>query len=92
VFGFPDAPPTAAILIVESFGPGALVAVDDASDPGHMVGLWTRGEDHVVSDPTHVLRIDLASPRPLSALRIVRDTRRVEGFNEIDAVGLVAMP
>jgi len=40
------------------------------------------------SDKGRVFRVDLRTPRPISALRLVLDTNK-GGYSQIDAVGLV---
>jgi hypothetical protein len=36
-----------------------------------------------------VAEVTLPAPRSISAVRLVLDTRRVAGWNEVDAIGLV---
>jgi hypothetical protein len=52
------------------------------------VALWS-GEVPAKSGVSRILRLDLAERRPIAALRVVLDTRRVAGWNEIDAIGIV---
>ncbi|NNM29858.1 MAG: hypothetical protein HKO57_10065 [Akkermansiaceae bacterium] len=76
-----------AARVVANYGPGAvvrLVAIDPDgaeiivwSGPAAGEGAGLRGE------------IPLASPRGIRRLRVVLDTAAVDGWNEIDAVGLV---
>lgn len=75
-----------AILVVESFNPGALVRVDDLSD-GDATTLWRGVTERGAS--SRVLSLELPTPRRIAAVRLVLDTARVSGWNEIDAVGLV---
>lgn len=84
------AAPTRATAVVwaETLSPGAVVRVDDVSDPAAPVALWS-GVASPSSAAADVAQVTLASPRTLSAVRIVLDTRRVTGWNEIDAIGLI---
>ncbi len=77
----------AAIVWVETFNPGAVMRVDDLSDPSAPTSLWlgsTGGSGHAA-----VAELTLPGARTVSAVRIVLDTRRVSGWNELDAIGLV---
>ncbi len=78
------------LLWVETFNPGAVVRVDDVSTPSSPVVLWegVGRAGHAAAVPT----LTLVHPRMMSAVRLVLDTRRVAGWNEIDAVGLVRAP
>jgi LSD1 subclass zinc finger protein len=77
----------ASIVWVETFNPGAVIRVDDLSDPSAPASLWGGA----TSAPTGaaVAELTLAGARTVSAVRIVLDTRRVSGWNELDAIGLV---
>lgn len=86
---------TRDIVVLETFHPGAIVAIDDVADflenklgANDFVRLWS-GTTPATSE-SRALRFRLATPRPIVALRIVLDTARVPGLNEIDAVGIVA--
>jgi hypothetical protein len=75
---------------VETFNPGALVRVDDVTEPAHPVLLWA-GETPKAGS-SRVLRFELPVPRRMNAVRLVLDTRGSKQWNEIDAVGLVTAP
>lgn len=86
---------TEEIVVVETFNPGAIVAVDDVADflenklgANDFVRLWS-GTTPAASE-SRALVFRLATPRRIAALRIVLDTARVPGLNEIDAIGIVA--
>lgn len=83
------------IVVLETFNPGAIVAIDDVEDflenkvgAGRFVRLWS-GTTPIVSE-SRALVFRLAQPRRIAALRIVLDAARVPGHNEIDAVGISA--
>jgi hypothetical protein len=82
-------PLTAArsVVVVETFHPGALVRIDDLSNPNAPVILWEGSTAPIQS--SRVLSLELPAPRYITSLRLVADTSRVAGWYEIDAVGLV---
>lgn len=84
---FPTPFVTQSVLWAETFNPGAVIRVDDLSDPNAPVVLWeSAGDPHVTGSLIAELR--LPAPRTIRALRFVLDTSRVTGWNEIDAIGL----
>lgn len=85
---FPGASEARAVVLVETLHPGAVARVDDVTDPDEPVELWRTPRSPVVA-PGHVLLLELATPRPITTLRVLLDTARVAGWNEIDAVGLL---
>jgi hypothetical protein len=83
------------IVVLETFHPGAIVAVDDVEDfdenrlgAARFARLWSGTTPVVEGSRALVLR--LAEPRRIAALRLVLDTARAPGSNQIDAVGVVA--
>jgi hypothetical protein len=76
-----------AIVVVETFHPGALVRIDDLSVPGAPVVLWEGATSAIQS--SRLLSLELPAPRNITTLRLVADTSRVSGWYAIDAVGLV---
>lgn len=76
-----------SVLIVETFNPGAVMRVDDLTDGG-ATALWSGTASPASS--SRIMRLDLAQPRTIDTLRVVLDTRRVSGWNELDAIGLIA--
>jgi hypothetical protein len=77
-----------ALTFAETLNPGAITRVDDVSDADAPVTLFSTQVPHV-APAGKMLRVDLAAPREITALRVVLDTRWVAGWNELDAVGLV---
>ena len=75
-----------AVVIVETMNPGALARVEDISVGRPAVVLWEGTSAYHAS--ARVLTVELAEPRTIDAVRVVLDTRRVAGWNELDAVGL----
>lgn len=82
------------IVVLETFHPGAAVALHDTSDEiaqpmllARRTGLW-RGTTPRASE-ARALVFTLAEPRYLQRVRLVLDTRRAPGRNAIDAIGLL---
>lgn len=73
-----------AIHLHQQFNPGAVVRVE-AMGPDGPTQLWAG----VDSLRKAVWRIDLPAAVPVSSVRVHLDTRRVAGWNEIDAVGVL---
>lgn len=76
-----------AIVVVETFHPGALARIEDISEGRAPALLWAGSTQPM--DQSRVLSLELLPARRLSAVRLVLDTTRATGWNEIDAVGLV---
>lgn len=83
-------PPTQARALVwlETLAPGAITRIDDLSEPATPVTLW---EGRVAPPGAIATTWTLAFPVPrtITVLRLVLDTTRVAGWNEIDAIGLL---
>lgn len=88
---FPVAVRAASVLWAETFNPGAVVRIDDTSDPANAVVLW-EGAAGSIPAMAVVGEVTLAAPRTIRAVRVLLDTHRVTGWNEIDAVGLAPAP
>lgn len=80
--------PVSAILVYESYNPGALRQIDQVS--GERVYTLWQGQDpvKVLKDGRHVARIELKNSILLSQIRLEIKSTAVNGWNEIDAVGL----
>jgi len=85
--GFGAAVDASAVVVLETHLPGAVARIDDVTDPAAATALWEGTTE--ARDGSRALRIDLPAPRRIGRLRVVLDTRRVEGWNEIDAIGPV---
>lgn len=78
----------AQLWVYENCAPGALYQVTGIDDNEEIL-LW-RGVDPTPRTVARgVSKIDLKTKRRLDRFRIYLDTRRVSGWNEIDAVGLL---
>jgi hypothetical protein len=82
-------PDVRAILVVEASTKAGVARVDDLTDPAKPVAVW-RGRLSASDawDAERILRIDLAKPRRIGALRVFLDIGRFDA-NPIDAVGLL---
>ncbi len=88
---FPVAVRAASVVWAETFNPGAVVRLDDTSDPANPVVLW-EGAAGSIPAMAVVGEVTLDAPREIRAVRVLLDTHRVTGWNEIDAVGLAPAP
>ncbi len=77
-----------SLVWAETLHPGAVVRVEDVSDPARPVTLWDGSAGPAPSSAA-MAEVTLAAPRSIAALRLSLDTRLVSGWNEIDAVGLI---
>ncbi len=84
---FPTPTSALSVVWVETFNPGAVVRVDDVTNPAAPTVLW-EGASGQVPSMSVVAEVALPTPRIIGAVRLVLDTRRVAGWNEIDAIGL----
>lgn len=80
-----------SVLWAETLNPGAVTRVDDTTNPAAPAVLW-EGEAPPPMASAVMAEITLSAPRRISAVRLVLDTRRVAGWNEIDAIGLARTP
>ena len=82
-----------ALIVVETYGPGALRAIrtyDDYASPSSASGPRTLWEGPLSTvESSRVVRVDLDEPVYLEVLEIELDTSLVGGWNEIDAVGVI---
>ena len=82
---FPPGITPNAVVIVESHNPGAVTRVEGGSG-GSLQSLWS-GTDPATEDANEFV-ISVPAGLSIETVRITLDTRRVSGWNEIDAVGL----
>src|SRR3989338_10601381 len=77
-----------SILVYESYNPGALRQIDHVS--GERVYILWQGSDPVAKskENRYVARIELGRSIRLSQIRLEIKSTEVQGWNEIDAVGL----
>jgi hypothetical protein len=79
---------TKAIVIHETFNPGAVTKVTSVSRWGTEKVLWEGTDPTPVTAGSGVSRIPLASEVRTGRIKVYIDSPAVPGWNEIDAVGL----
>ncbi|MCC2669251.1 MAG: blaR0 [Armatimonadetes bacterium] len=78
-----------AVIVHESFNPGALTRITTVRPDTEEVDLW-RGEDPTPAGRDHgVSIVTLKEPVEASTIRLYLASARVPGWNEIDAVGII---
>jgi hypothetical protein len=78
------------VRIFETYNPGALNRITCFSESGVEIDAWT-GADPAKANPSGIFVADVAVSiaQPITRIRLYIDSKRVPGWNEIDAVGLV---
>lgn len=83
------------VRVIQSYNPGAIVSLDVISDSGVGATIWV-GPDRNRYPGGLIGVLEAAVPAgfpPVRKVRVILDTRRVPGWNEIDAVQLLtALP
>lgn len=85
---YPEIVEVSAVLIVANFNPGAVVEIlgIDPNREDH-VSIWQLGDTPA---PIHRFQqISLLEPFTTHCIKLILDTAHIEGWNEIDAVGLI---
>jgi hypothetical protein len=77
-----------AILIHETFNPGAVVKVTHVPYWGREKVLWEGIDPTAVGSPGGVSRLPIAAGIKTGHIKVYIDSPAVPGWNEIDAVGL----
>jgi len=78
-----------AILVYETYNPGALVWISAGNSGARQRDLWKGTDPTGVKAKMGISVIPIAYPIPVSRVRLHFDSKRVKGWNEIDAVGLL---
>jgi beta-lactamase regulating signal transducer with metallopeptidase domain len=81
----------AAILVYESFNPGALVRVTVNGDDIQETTIFDGADPVHVSDGKGVAILPVTVDSPVKYVRLEFDSPAVPGWNEVDAVGLVEL-
>lgn len=84
----------AGVRVVQSFNPGAIMAIEVFDDQGAASTVWT-GPDltRYAASQIGVLETTFErTARPIVRVRLTLDSKRVAGANSIDAVGLIPAP
>lgn len=77
-----------SVIVVENFNPGAIVKIERLAVDGQWVEIWS-GND-TATDETPELWIECPEIEATSTVRVILDTTRIPGFNQIDAVGVLS--
>jgi hypothetical protein len=79
---------TSAIHVHETDSPGAVSKVTSVDGAGKETIIWQGVDPTPIGQPGGVSVLRLREPARVGRIRIYLDSRRVAGWNEIDAVGL----
>jgi hypothetical protein len=79
----------AAVIVHETFNPGALNRITITRADTEEVDVWKGDDPTPAGREKGVSIIPVSVETPTSRIRIHLDSKRVEGWNEIDAVGLI---
>lgn len=80
------------VRVIQSFNPGAIIRIQLAAETGPFATVW-NGPDPTVypRGEIGVLSVTFApTAQPVVRVKVVLDTKSVSGWNEIDAVELIA--
>jgi hypothetical protein len=86
---YKDAVRPAAVLIYETYNPGAVDRVTGYDANGKEVELWSGADPTPAGSDKGISVITLHPDFDLTRIRIYLDSPKVAGWNEIDAVGLL---
>lgn len=80
------------VRVVQSFNPGAIIRIEVSAEAGAATTVWT-GPDSTVYPRGEIGVLAVTFPptaQPVARVKVVLDTKSVSGWNEIDAVELIA--
>lgn len=87
--GLERAARVSAVEVYETFNPGAVTQLELVTASGARSVVY-RARAEQLGSATRVLRADIGcTSEPIVAVRVTIDSRAVEGWNEIDAIGVV---
>ncbi|MBL9016013.1 MAG: hypothetical protein JNL83_17630 [Myxococcales bacterium] len=90
--GFAQATRASAIELYETFNPGAVSEIELVTASGNRITAY-QGSPAASGPQANKLRVELAcSDEPIVAVNVRLGSRRVVGWNEIDAIGLQRCP
>ncbi len=88
---FPQPVRASGIEVTQSFNPGAIMRLEIFDESGASRIVWT-GPDTTAYAPNQIGVLKVTFPtteQPVNRVKVILDTRRVPGWNEIDAVKLI---
>ena len=80
------------VRVIQSFNPGAIIRIEVSNQAGAATTVWT-GPDSTVYPRGEIGVLAVTFPptaQPVARVKVVLDTKSVSGWNEIDAVELIA--
>ncbi|MEM7148145.1 MAG: hypothetical protein AAF591_23785 [Verrucomicrobiota bacterium] len=86
---YEDAVDVSQINVIESHNPGAISKVTAIGEDGQEVVVWEGAMDPSETDELITSEFPVSQAVRANQLKVYLDTRRVSGWNEIDAVELV---
>ena len=86
--GFAQPRPISAVEVYETFNPGAVGRLELVTTTGRRIEVKTHRR---YPDARQVVQVECTS-EPIAAVRVHVDSKRVAGWNEIDAIGIVPCP
>lgn len=86
---YKDATRPAAVLVYETYNPGAVDRVTGYDANGKEVDLWSGADPTPAGSEKGISVIPVHPDFDLTRIRIYLDSPKVPGWNEIDAVGLL---
>jgi hypothetical protein len=78
----------AAILVHETYNPGALTKVTGFTESGEEIALWKGTDPTPISNPRGISVLTIGKSFRTRRIKLYIDSPAVAGWNEIDAVGL----
>lgn len=85
---FPRAVKPVAVVVHETYNPGAVYRVASVSEIGIETVLWEGTDPTPPTADRGESRLRVAPAQPIDTVKIYIDSPRVRGWNEIDTVGL----
>jgi hypothetical protein len=85
---YPEAIVPEAVLVYETYNPGALVRVTLFKLDGEEVEVWKGKDPTPVNSGKGISEVTFRAPFKTNRVKIYLDSKNIPGWNEIDAVGL----
>lgn len=89
VLDYAEAVTPVAVKVYETYNPGAVSKVSVFDANGNEIEVWTGADPTLVDDDMGVSEIKLDTDVETTRVKLYLKSSEVEGWNEIDAVGLV---
>lgn len=79
------------INVIESYNPGAISKMTVFLEDGQEIIVWEGTTTVQRPDELVISKFPVPEPTTVKTLKVYLDTRRVSGWNEIDAVQMIAI-